>query len=1454
MSATDLKIGEVEALIAQASTPDEARELRDGQSGDTDFPFIGSMKALATVGELDADTGLALTGYPDGIAAFLAGDQTVRVVYQSESYGLMSNQTYPWEMANGTSFTGSHIHYIDYNRASFADFLSSGRPASDMVEGSGHLFHTIYNQFGLEVDAASSNPLAQVWGNQAMPDGTLIEFVAPLQSADFFFQSFCGATYEQANKYGDGMGFADDVWLAAEEWNIQYIFPGGNADSLETVGLASVVVDVENGVAYTAPALGQSGYEKILPINPLSEDYVVLVMAGYNFEQEPAPLKIYVGRKDVDADGNAIDYATASERDAFLAQNGLLHGKIYGMAVENSAYGALGITDIDATAKMFDAYMRDAGAADTFDVRFYATDYQWGGFDETMAVKDTEISLWDDADQQPTGYTFFNGDTKVEHPAADPDISNQRWIQNMTDEGGMIGVTLTDFLEQIQAAADAGNLLPEFVSAEVKRIVPAVDDALTLETGDKGIGNGLEGTTADETAAIHIEAGAAKMVAPDGLMWVKTAEGDLLIVDEDSGNDLGERKYVLSIDPETLELIEDNTGYFLAQAGGADNPRAEAGAAAYPGTFLRATSSEFSGSWDVTALIATKPDGSFYTEAELAGTGAAEIQQATPLAQSAYIGTVQHAGESAGAVAANLADHGGQIFMFNMVLPPEAMGSQAITALLPQTDASLVVESANKIAPASEAGEAGAEIVKVDGTIGAATNGIDNRVELIDVSDANAIVALGHLDIASMPSARFVANGVDLADLGGITSVDIKGETVVATYTNASAGANGFAVIYTVPAGNIAAASARIVEVGSHPDSVLLSADGATAFIANEGEVALSGETYVDGKGSISVIDTASGAVTSIGFEAFDSQRAELVAAGVRINPEADSVSSDLEPEYLALSDDGATLFVTLQENNAVARVDVSALTAGTPVADPASVITILPLGTKDHSVAGNGMDASDRDGEINIAQVAVKGLYMPDTIASYSVGGTDYFVIANEGDGRGDVGDMGEKGKFGDEARVKDLGEDGLPALDAEMAALLDLSDAGLGRLAVSVIDGDTDGDGDIDVLHSFGARSFSIFDADGNLVFDSGDDLEAITANRTPWAFNDDDGDDGENRSDAKGPEPEALEVFRIGDETFAAVGLERMDAIALYNITNPEAATFVDMIDGRALGDISPESIEFYLDANGNAALITAHEISGDLRSHVLQSAETVDGRGDGTVIGTAQGDHVQAGHGNDIVALGGGTDTYAAGALTTKISLLREADVALLERVKGDVFEDGAPVARIETGSGIDYVQAELIAHNGGTLGMAMIGGTPTLTGTTGDDVVFLGVGQFHTVLGAGDDEAFLGKFGNIVDLGAGDDYAALSAGSAHAITLGAGADTVALRGLTDAVEAALADFDASEDVLDLSALGLEAGDVALAQSGADVVASFTAGDHAVAVTFSGVLSDADLSDVQSAIIL
>ena len=695
----EITIGETTALIPQAGSSYEPEDLQDGESGDTDFPF-GDFKALATVGEIDPNNGLALTGYPDGQAAWLLDEDTVRLAYQSESYGTLTSsegETYPWVMDSGATFTGSHIHTIDYDRAAFADFLNNDSAASEMFQGSGNLFSTVYNVFGEEVTGKNydTTDLGAKWGNQTLADGTVVDFNEDqqLSFADWFFHSFCGAYYEQANKYGEGIGFEDDVWLMAEEWNIGELYEEAAAEAglteeearlspgadffTETMGLASMVVDVENETAYTVPALGQGGYEKILPINSGHEDYVVLVVAGYNLEVEPSPMKIYIGRKGVDANGNPLS-EDASERDQFLGSNGLLYGQLYGMALDEETLASLGIEEIDADAFMLDEYATDADAPDNFSAQYMPTSYQWDGFDTPENANETEVFLWEqdgdtledgtvEANEQPEGYTFFNGDSKTEHPAVDPDPNQHRYVQNLTVPSAQLGIDFIDIANELENNDADGNGLPDYLSADVTRTVAGVDGELTLETGGEGDGhigpNNPDGTL---THATHLEVEEARMDQPDGLQWIKASDGDYLIVDEDSGNDYGERKYVLPIDDETLQLEEEGTGYFLASAGGELNPRATAEVSAIPDTFTRATSSEFSGSWNVTHLVQTKEDGNFYTQEEIAGTGTQEIIEQYPLHEQTLIGVVQHRGESSGIVEERQADQGGQIFQFKI--------------------------------------------------------------------------------------------------------------------------------------------------------------------------------------------------------------------------------------------------------------------------------------------------------------------------------------------------------------------------------------------------------------------------------------------------------------------------------------------------------------------------------------------------------------------------------------------------------------------------------------------------------------------------------------------------------------------------------------------------------------------------------------------------------------------
>lgn len=390
------------------------------------------------------------------------------------------------------------------------------------------------------------------------------------------------------------------------------------------------------------------------------------------------------------------------------------------------------------------------------------------------------------------------------------------------------------------------------------------------------------------------------------------------------------------------------------------------------------------------------------------------------------------------------------------------------------------------------------------------------------------------------------------------------------------------------------------LDAGAQPDMVGMSPDGAYAVLANEGEPNI--DYTVDPEGSVTVVALPTlgtvlmpAAAQQANFHEFEAGGTKTLPAGVRIfaglpNP-LNKVSENLEPEYVTIQ--GTTAFVSLQENNAIAEVDLTT----------ATVTAIRDLGLKDHGVAGNGMDPSDKDSKIDIRLLpGVKGIYMPDSLASYQSGGQTYIVSANEGDSR-------EWGSFVDAARVSTLGT--APKLpicaDSPLAGMT--AAANLGRLNVSTVEGLNAAGTCYEELHSMGGRSFSIWNADGTQVFDSGDAFERITSLANPAFFNSNHtANDLEGRSDDKGPEPEALTLGTVGGRTYAFIGFERVGGIAVYDITTPASATFVTYVNNRdfskatttaAAGDLGPEGMTFVpasQSPNGEPLLLVANEVSG------------------------------------------------------------------------------------------------------------------------------------------------------------------------------------------------------------------------------------------------------------------
>lgn len=448
------------------------------------------------------------------------------------------------------------------------------------------------------------------------------------------------------------------------------------------------------------------------------------------------------------------------------------------------------------------------------------------------------------------------------------------------------------------------------------------------------------------------------------------------------------------------------------------------------------------------------------------------------------------------------------------------------------------------------------------------TNANSNTIDVLDISN---------------PVNPALVNSIDLGD-GDINSVAFFDGVLAAAVAADDALAPG-AVQFFDAAGNALGS----VEVGVGPDQLTFTPDGTRILVANEGEPEDNlFPGFNDPDGSVSIIDL-SGGVASATVETATFDGVPLTGENLRIFPGV-APETDFEPEFITVTEDSQVAFVALQENNALGVLD---LTTG-------QFTEVIGLGSRTFSTEGSGLDPSAADGGINIQTFDnLSGLFLPDAIATFTVNGQTFVATANEGDSRD-----------ADETVVAELVLDPTVFSNAEELQSPEL----LGDLEVSNIDGDIDGDGDFDELFTFGSRSFSIFDDEGSLVFDSGDLFEQITAELFPENFNaDNDSNDLDGRSADAGPEPEGLTLGTVGDSLLAFVGLERIGGIATFDITDPFNVSFEGLFNNRnfdvepsaesvldgTVGDLGPEGLLFISDTsspNGSPLLVVTNEVSG------------------------------------------------------------------------------------------------------------------------------------------------------------------------------------------------------------------------------------------------------------------
>jgi DNA-binding beta-propeller fold protein YncE len=394
---------------------------------------------------------------------------------------------------------------------------------------------------------------------------------------------------------------------------------------------------------------------------------------------------------------------------------------------------------------------------------------------------------------------------------------------------------------------------------------------------------------------------------------------------------------------------------------------------------------------------------------------------------------------------------------------------------------------------------------------------------------------------------------IDLRSHGAINSVAIHNGMAAFAMEAATKTEPGKVLLFDTSTRSLVA-GINSITVGAMPDMLTFTPDGSRLLVANEGTPSTYGPRLADTNGhrnyGPAVIDPV-GSVSVI-----DMNTRSLLAnvaphsAPTSGSPLRTNTGMDFEPEYIAVNRAGTRAYVSLQEANGMGVLNLETM----------QFDRVIGLGAKDFSLAGNRIDPLN-NGSVSFINVAAKGLYMPDGMATFERNGRTYIVMANEGDFREDDVDRSAASSVG--------------------------AVAPLNALRISNTDSATGN------LFAAGARSFSIRDEDGNIVFDSSETLD-MEAHKLGLY------DDGRSRD--KGVEPEGVELMTLGGRTYAFIGLERttQSAVAVFDITDPANSSFVRMLVGDT--DVSPEGLKGYT-LDGWHYLAFSNEVSNSTTAFQL-----------------------------------------------------------------------------------------------------------------------------------------------------------------------------------------------------------------------------------------------------------